>query len=237
MTRQSLVESERCPHLSALVPDLWTLLNDQEREQLLISAAFYLFKKGDVIFLADSTPTHCYILSSGEVMITRDGIGDKRQILRMIRPLDLFGYQAHFAGQAYTSSAIALGRSIVCAIPIDVLESIISSNSSVGLYLVRRLSSKLFETDRLTISLAQKHTRGRLAESLLMLKAKYGLEADNATINIHLSRQELADYANMTASNATRTLYAFEEEAVIDLDGRKIRLRDEPKLIAISQMG
>lgn len=237
MTDRLSVAPERCPHLSTLMPELWALLDEREREQLLIGVSFYVFQKGEVIFEVDSTPKYCYILAKGQVKISKDGIGEKSQILRMIRPLDFFGIQAYFSGQNNSSNAVAICRSMVCILPIDILESIILSNARVGLFFIQKLARKLFETDQLTISLAQKHTRGRLAESLLMLKAKYGLEPDNATISIYLSRQELADLSNMTASNAIRTLYSFEEEQVIALDGRKIKIMDEDKLREISKMG
>ncbi|MDO4771648.1 Crp/Fnr family transcriptional regulator [Porphyromonas sp.] len=237
MSDKSSVAPERCPHLSNLVPELWDLLGEQEREQLLIAVSFYLFKKGEVIYEAGTSPMYCYILAKGQVKVCKSGVGDKSQILRMIRPDDFFGYQSYFASQPHTSSAIAIDRSIVCMVPIQILENIILSNPKVGLFFIQRISRKLYETDRLTISLAQKHTRGRLAEALLMLRGKYGLEQDNATISIYLSRQELANLSNMTTSNAIRTLYSFEEEHAIALDGRKIKILNEEKLRAISKMG
>ena len=91
--------------------------------------------------------------------------------------------------------------------------------------------------DERTVSLTQKHIRGRLAESLLFLKESYGLEEDGSTLSIYLSREDLANLSNMTTSNAIRTLSQFATEHLIAIDGRKIKLIDEEKLKKISKIG
>lgn len=87
------------------------------------------------------------------------------------------------------------------------------------------------------ISLTQKHVRGRLAESLLFLMQNYGLENDGATLDIYLSREDLASLSNMTTSNAIRTLSSFASERIVALDGRKIKIIDPDELEKISRQG
>lgn len=99
------------------------------------------------------------------------------------------------------------------------------------------LALRLRERNQMIITLTQKHTRGRLAESLLLLKRKYGVEPDGKTIQAYLTRNELADLSNMTTSNAVRTLRSFQEEGVIGLNGRKIKIHNEEQLQRISRLG
>ena len=94
-----------------------------------------------------------------------------------------------------------------------------------------------FGSDERTVNLTQKHIRGRLAESLLFLKETYGLEEDESTLSIYLSREDLANLSNMTTSNAIRTLSNFATEKLITIDGRKIKIIDEEKLKKISKIG
>ena len=65
----------------------------------------------------------------------------------------------------------------------------------------------------------------------------YGLEEDEATIAIYLSREDLASLSNMTTSNAIRTLSTFVDEHIIALDGRKIKVIDKDILLKISSLG
>ncbi len=66
------------------------------------------------------------------------------------------------------------------------------------MFFIRQLSIDLGISDERTVSLTQKHIRGRLAESLIFLKESYGLEEDGSTLSIYLSREDLANLSNMT---------------------------------------
>jgi CRP-like cAMP-binding protein len=103
--------------------------------------------------------------------------------------------------------------------------------------IIRKMASELGFSNTRTVSLTQKHIRGRLAESLLFLKDTYGFEDDNLTIKVYLSREDLANLSNMTTSNAIRTLSTFAGEDVIELDGRKIKILDLKRLERISELG
>jgi hypothetical protein len=52
-----------------------------------------------------------------------------------------------------------------------------------------------------------------------------------------LFREDLANLANMTTSNAIKTLYSFRDEEIIELDGKKIKILDFNKLEKISKVG
>ena len=71
----------------------------------------------------------------------------------------------------------------------------------------------------------------------ILLYENYGYEPDSTTLNIYLSREDLANLSNMTTSNAIRTLTAFAAEHILVVDGRKITILDEDKLRRISKFG
>ena len=125
----------------------------------------------------------------------------------------------------------------MCLIPVNVIIELIKSNISLAIYFIKQLATMLGEADTLTINLTQKHLRGRLAESLISLKDKYGVEEDGSTLSVYLSREDMACLSNMTTSNAIRTLSAFATENLIAIDGRKIKIIDDSKLRKISTIG
>jgi CRP-like cAMP-binding protein len=91
--------------------------------------------------------------------------------------------------------------------------------------------------DKRTITLTQKHVKGRLAESLLFLRDNFGVEEDGKTLASSLSREDIASLSNMTTSNAIRTLSWMAQENIIELDGRKIKIVDEEYLSFLSRNG
>jgi CRP-like cAMP-binding protein len=132
---------------------------------------------------------------------------------------------------------VALEDSVVCILEKDALISILKTNAELTLRLMKKMADELGISNMRTVSLTQKHIRGRLAESLLLLVDTYGLEEDGKTIRAYLSREDLANLSNMTTSNAIRTLSTFASESLISLDGRKISIIDMKKLERVSDMG
>jgi CRP-like cAMP-binding protein len=103
--------------------------------------------------------------------------------------------------------------------------------------LIKVIVDELGVSNARTISLTQKHIRGRMAEALLLLRDTYGYEADGKTIRICLSREDIASLSNMTTSNAIRTLSNLASDGVIEIAGRKISIMDSTHLEHISELG
>ena len=221
---------------SSRLSDVWRLLNDQERELLRENAYVQHFKKNQKIYSEGDRPKDLMCLLKGKVKIYKEGVGGRSQIIRMIRPIQYFAYRAFFAQEHYLTDAAAFEPSVVCMVPMSVVNGLLKHNFSLCKFFIKQLSVDLGIADERTVNLTQKHIRGRLAESLVFLIDSYGLEDDN-TINIYLAREDLANLSNMTTSNAIRTLSSFVSEKVIALDGRKIKIIDEEKLRKISKLG
>lgn len=220
-----------------LIADMWQPLNEEQREYLANHFTLQNYKKNEIIHCEGETPTHLMCLLSGKVKVYKDGVGGRSQIIRMIKPVEYFGYRAYFSGQDYVTAAAAFEPSTICLIPMTAIVTLLKQNNELALFFIKLLSNDLGMADERTVSLTQKHIRGRLAESLIFLKESYGLEEDGSTLSIYLSREDLANLSNMTTSNAIRTLSQFAAEHLIAIDGRKIKIIGEDKLKKISKIG
>ena len=223
--------------LSSSLPEVWKMLSDIERNLLRENAQILQFKKNQLIHIEDELPKNLMCLFEGKVKIFKSGIGGRSQIIRIIRPVMYFGYRAYFAREPYVTAASAFEACTVCFIPMELIEKLIRGNGDLAMYFIQQLSIDLGIADQRVVNLTQKHVRGRLAESLVALREIYGLEEDEATINIYLAREDLASLSNMTTSNAIRTLSNFVNERIIAVDGRKIKIIDEERLRKISRIG
>lgn len=217
--------------------ELWNALTSEERRLIAENFRFERYKKNQIIYAESETPENLYCLLEGKVKLFKSGIGDRVQILRLYRPVQYFGYRAYFAREPYVSSSAAFEPSVLGIVPMKIVESIIRRNNDVALFFIHELSRNLGGSDTKIINLTQKHIRGRLAEALLLLADNYGYEGDGATLKIYMSREDLANLSNMTTSNAIRTLTSFVSEKLILVDGRRIRIVNEPQLRKISKFG
>lgn len=216
---------------------VFSTLTSGERADLVKNITFSHYSKDDFIFKEGEKPTGFQFLAEGKVIIYKEGFGGRDQIIRMTKQLGIVGYRALLAGEPHIGTAVALENSIIISVSPDYFFNKLLKNTNFSLRLLQTLSRELGFSNARTVTLTQKHIRGRLAESLLLMKEKYGYENDGATLKVYLSRDEIANLSNMNTSNAIRTLTAFANEKAIAIDGRKIRILDIQKLENISKHG
>lgn len=233
MVKNNLTVAE----IAESIADMWQPLTEEQREYLAQNFNIQKYKKNETIYCEGETPKYLMCLLSGKVKIYKEGVGGRSQIIRMIKPVEYFAYRAYFAKENFVTAAAAFEPSVICLIPMTAIVNLLSQNSELSMFFIQQLSVDLGIADERTVNLTQKHIRGRLAESLIFLKDSYGLEEDESTLSIYLSREDLANLSNMTTSNAIRTLSNFAAEKLIAIDGRKIKIIDEERLKKISKIG
>lgn len=216
---------------------IWSILDTDEKRRIVDAFVMHNFKKNQIIYAEQEEPEYLWCLLKGKVKLYKDGVGGRQQILRLIRPVQYFGYRAYFAKEHYVSSAGAFEASVLGAIPMSLVEEMINNNRKLAWFFIHELSRNLGGSDTKIVNLTQKHIRGRLAEALMLLKDNYGYEEDNSTLSIYMAREDLANLSNMTTSNAIRTLSGFVAEKIITVDGRRIKIINESMLRKISRFG
>ena len=216
---------------------VFTDLTAAQKDKLVENSTRSNYNKGEIIYKEGDKPTGLIFLSKGKVKIFKEGVGGRDQIVRMAKRNGFIGFRALFAKQNYLATAEAIDESEIVTIEKNTLFDVLEENGKFALKIIKFLASELGFSNTRTVTLTQKHIRGRLAESLLFLRDTYGFEEDNTTLKVYLSREDLANLSNMTTSNAIRTLSAFAQEKVIGLDGRKIKILDINSLEHISELG
>ena len=216
--------------------EIWSLLSQEEKRAVAENLVIHTFKKNQLIY-AEGDPEYLWVLFKGKVKKTKEGVGGRVQILRLIRPVQYFGYRAYFAEQPYISSATAIEPSMIGAVPLSLVRQLIQNNINLAWFFIKELSHNLGGSDTRIVNLTQKHIRGRLAEAIIVLLDNYGYEEDNSTLKIYMAREDLANLSNMTTSNAIRTLSTFVNEKILVVDGRRIKIVNEPMLRKISKFG
>ena len=223
--------------ISEDLAEIWSILNNEDKHRIINAFEIHNFKKNQIIYAEGEDPEFLWCLLKGKVKKFKEGVGGRVQILRLIRPVQYFGYRAFFAQEPYVSSAGAFEASTLGSVPMELVMDLIRNNNKLALFFIKELSRNLGGSDTKIVNLTQKHIRGRLAEALIVLKDNYGYEDDNSTLKIYMAREDLANLSNMTTSNAIRTLSGFVNEKLITVDGRRIRILNEAMLKKISKFG
>jgi len=216
---------------------VFNVLTSKQKEVLKANSICVNYKKGEIIYKEGFRPQGLVCLSDGKVKIFKEGVGGREQIIRLARSGDFIGFRALFSNDYYIASAVAIEESNICVIDKVVLYKLMEENSKLAIDFVTLLAHELGNSNMRTVSLTQKHIRGRLAESLLVLVDVYGFEEDGQTIKVSLGREDIANLSNMTTSNAIRTLSTFANEGLVELIGKKIKIICQKDIERISNSG
>ena len=219
------------------VSPIWATLTEEERARVAEQVEVVHYAKNQVIHNDGDASQYVWMLLKGKVRIYKEGIGQRQQIIRLLKPYDIFGYRACTVNEPYNSSASAFEACDVFRLDRETFLELVRNNGQVCYRVMKMMAQDLAISELQTVNLTQKHIRGRLAESLLLLLKNYGYEEDGVTLAMILSREDLANMSNMTTSNAIRTLSQFAQEGLVGIKGKRIEILDEKELEHISRLG
>lgn len=211
-------------------------LTEGQRELLLKTTVVERLPKRTRIYNKGERVEYFYFLSEGSVKVYREGIGGNAYI-HLARPGDFFNIRPYFTDGKHHYNAETYSDTTLYKVEVAVLEKILHQNVAVCRFVITALAREINQQEQRNICLMQKQMRGRLAETLLFLADLYGYEADGYTLQIQLSRNDLAALSYMTPSNVSRTLSAFTSERILSLEGKKIKIMNHGQLNYISELG
>ena len=194
------------------------------------------YKKGELIFKEGNYPKGLFCVHSGKIKVAQLGDDGKEQIVHLINNGDIMGHRAILGDDQYSCSSMAMEDSQVCFIPKDAFNGMLNNNAKLALKIAHLLADELKSLEKKVTHSVQNSVRERVAESILQLKQNYGMRPDNQTINVVVTREDLANLAGTSRETATRYLYEFQNLNVIQLVGKTIKVLDEKKLEYFSHL-
>ncbi len=195
------------------------------------------YKKGQVIFYEGNQSYGLYCVFSGRVKLFKSGVDGRQQIVRLAGPGDLLGYRSLFAGEAYHATAEAIEDATVCCIDKTAFFTMLGKNQELAFNVIRKLARDLREAEDKATSIAQRSVRERMAELLLMLVETYGRPSKKGRkIDLHLSREEMAEMIGITQETAIRLLSDFKKEGLVEVKEREITVLDAKALRDLARL-
>lgn len=226
---------ESCKTCKTRTSSIFCCLKGDLLEELDFNKNCITIKKGQGIFFENNRPQGLYCVHVGKIKISKTGTGGKEQIVRFAKDGDVIGYRAMLSGETYSANAVALEDSEICFIPKDSFIKIVQNNTELAFKLMDLVAKDLKQAEKKITELSQKPVRERTAEALLMLLEFYGVEADG-TLNINLTREDLAGIVGTATETLIRILSDFKSHHIIETVAKKIKILDKNQLIRISEL-
>jgi CRP-like cAMP-binding protein len=121
----------------------------------------------------------------------------------------------------------------VCFIPKKEIIGLFSQNNQFSMSVMKAICNDLKEADEHLVTMTQKTVKQRLAETLVYLLDTFGTNPDKS-LNIKLSREELAGIVGTATESCIRLLSDLNKSGIIELSGKKIIISDRNKLLQLS---
>ncbi len=208
---------------------LFKKLTPQEFSRLNYDKTCSVFKKGSIIYREGSRLTGFYCVTRGIVKIFKTGIDGKEQIIRFAKKGEIIAYRSLLSQELACTTSKVIEEAVLCHIPYQTLIYLIQNNWEFSHHMLQIVCRELREANDYITDIAQKTVRERLAEILLLLKDNFDLDNAN-TLQISLTREELANMVGTATESVIRLLSEFKQDKLIELQGRRIKLLDIPAL-------
>ena len=237
MSRKNRIEIPSCTHCKNCDPNhLFCGLSNSEIETISMGKSENYYQKGQIIFHEGTRGNGLFCIYKGKVKIYKSSDGGKEQIVRLAKESELLGYRSLLGNELYGTTAAALEDSIVCFIHKSRFLEVLKNNSKLSFDTIQLLGRDLKESEKKIINITQKTVIERIAESLLILKEKFGLNQDGRTLNATLSRREIGNLAGVSTESTIRTLSELNKTDILNLRGKQIEFLNVNKLLSLANL-
>lgn len=194
-----------------------------------------LFKRGELLYRIGEPLRAIYAIRCGSVktyVLTNDG---RVQITGFHITGELLGLGA-IAANHYTSEARVLETTMVCEVPIDVLEEYSAEVPSIRQQMLRIMSQEILDNQELMLLLGKKNADERLATFLLSFSRRFQRRSYSPTkFNLSMSRSDIGNYLGMAEETVCRVFTRFQDEGLLTTERRQVQLLDLDRLKTIAR--
>jgi CRP/FNR family transcriptional regulator, nitrogen fixation regulation protein len=196
-------------------------------QSMQLMGAMMNYLRDAEIFGENEPADYLYKVVSGTVRMYKILSDGRRQVSGFYLPGDIFGLE--FADE-HTLSAEAISDAKVLVVKRSALNTLAGRDRLIAQQLFALTGRELHRVqDRILLLI--KNARERVASFLLEMAQR---ASENNTIELPMSRQDIADYLGLTIETVCRTLSALETASAIEVSAssRRIVLRDRAALAA-----
>lgn len=217
--------SQHCCFCKNLLNSTSAEFNAHAVKNIAFTPKQYLYHQGD-------TNHDLFVLREGWVMLTRLSEDGKRQVFRSVLPGDILGFQRHQHGPAIYS-AIALLDCVVSRVP--NISMLCSTQPELGLCLASASASDMLLTEMYLTNITHRSARERIAFMALELYHRLRLRDLNNgySIQFPLKQEDIADTLGLTTIHVNRTLHAFRDEGLLQIQKHELTILDYPAIYSL----
>jgi len=210
---------------------LFANLTETEMHALAARTARKRFMKDEQLFAEGDPCTGLYLVAAGKIRIFKLSPSGREQILAVEGPGSSFAELPVFDGGNYPAAASAVEDTEVLFISRNDFQNFCREHPDVALKVIAVVGSRLRRLVGIIEELSFTTVRQRLIALILRLAQAGGVRSSKGIrIELTKSHQDLAAELGTVRELVSRNLSRLEAEGFLDVEGRKIVVKDLPGL-------
>ena len=216
-----------CTHKSACFKRLSTQeLIEVDKKRFEVN-----YKKGENICKQGAFASHIMFVKKGLIKIYLEG-KDKNLIIAIVPEGKLIGIPSLFSDPIFHYSGYAYEDSTICLIDIDIFRKFTRENALFASEVINIVNVSTLQTYDRFFSISQKNVAGRFADLVLYLSESI---FKKNTFKIPLTRKDLAELASISIESLSRVIKEFNDDKIVKMTGKELKILSMDKLRRISQ--
>jgi CRP/FNR family transcriptional regulator len=187
-------------------------------------------KRGESLFRAGQALGSLFVAREGAFKTIAMNSEGEPQVIGFHLPGELMGLDALGEGR-HGCEAIALTQASVCEVPLNQLESVAAQVPGLQHQLLRIIGQNIHRDQAHIETLGRRSAQERMAMFLHQLAERYrALGRPGDRLYLPMSREEIASYLGLVIETVSRTLGKMQDDGVIAVQGREVRILDGERL-------
>ncbi len=209
-------------------------LSQEELRTLAARTVRKLFKSGELLF-SEGEPCHgLHIIADGKVRIFKTSVNGREQVLAMNQPGESVAELPVFDGGEYPASAVAIVDTQVAFISQRDFHSYCLEHPQVALKVLSVAGARLRRLVDIIEELSFTTIRQRLVSMLLRIAQNEGADTGQGIeFQLPSTHQELANQLGTVRELISRNLMRLQAEGLLEVDARRIVVKDMKGLSAL----
>jgi len=211
---------------------LFASLTEIEMQALAARATRKRFQKNEQLFAEGDPCTGLYLVAAGKIRIFKLSPSGREQILAVEGPGSSFAELPVFDGGNYPAAASALEDTEVLFVSRRDFQNFCREHPDVALKVIAVVGARLRRLVGIIEELSFTTVRQRLIAVILRLaRASHTRSKEGVHIELEKSHQDLAAELGTVRELVSRNLSRLEAEGFLNVEGRKIIVKDLPGLL------
>jgi CRP/FNR family transcriptional regulator len=183
-------------------------------------------RTGETLYRPEDRFQFIYAVRSGTFKSSLTLADGREQVSGFHMAGELMGLDGVAQGR-HASAATALEDAEICAIPYAPLSELAAGSSDMQMVMARLMSREIVREHSLMMLLGSMNAEERLAAFLINLSQRLKARGYSShEFHLRMSRAEIGSYLGMKLETVSRTFSAFQQQRLLEVDKRHIRILD-----------